>query len=137
MSASAIFCQTSTGSTQPTDRAKLISLCENATEEVKILRPLIKEAETAVKAAETALEDERRAGSLTAEQLAERTREVENLRAAYEKLRTAFEEKEAEVEIYKKALKGAIKKKNFFKTIAKYSTTAAVILGAVVVLQNK
>src|SRR5687767_4330492 len=62
-SANAVYSQTSTDSIQPTDRAKLVSLCEAAKEEVKILRPLVKQAGTALKAAETALEDERRAGS--------------------------------------------------------------------------
>lgn len=124
MCASTSYSQTSTNSTPQatatSDRAKLISLCENAKDEVITSRLLIGSYEATIKAQE-------KEQTLSDAELAK-------VREALDHEKASLAQSELAVTTYKKALSKEVKKKNFYKRVAEglFITTAA--LAAVVVL---
>lgn len=114
------FSQTSKDSTPSTDRALIVSLCEKAKDEVIASRALIA-------AYEDTVARQSREQTLTDAELAK-------VREALDHEKKALAQSEAAVVVYKKALASEVKKKNFFKKIAGITTSAAVVLGVVLVL---
>lgn len=128
MLGSVSYSQTSKDST-PSDRSKLISLCEAAADEVVESRKRIADYQAALAASEKVV-------AISDEQIKLKDRESDLLRRAIDSERRALEAKSKEVEEYKKALAKVTKKKNFFKSIAKITTiTAGVAIGILVLKQ--
>lgn len=120
--ANVTFSQTSTGSTPPTDRAKLVSLCEKAKDEVIASRTLIASYEDTItkQEAEQTLTDA----------------ELLKVREALGHEKKALEHSQLAIAEYKKALAKEVKKKNFYKAMVKGLVLTTGVLAAFVVLRN-
>lgn len=127
--------EVSTGNPQ-NDRAELVALCEKAKDEVKVSRDMIKSYQRTLDEYDRSLESADNLIKLSTDEIAllkvQRDKTAEALKAE----REAFaRSKAAETEL-RKALAKEVKKKTFFKNLAKYTTAAAIVLGAVVVLKQ-
>jgi hypothetical protein len=118
------------------NRAELISLCEKAAAEVKASRIVISDYKDAIAGYEAVLEAQDKERTLSDEQIALHKQEIVKLREALTAERKALEFKELEAAELRKALAKAVKRKNFFKSIAKISTAVAVVAVGVLVLKQ-
>lgn len=121
--------QTSTNSTD--DRARLVSLCEQAVKEVKASRALIPQLEESLKAKEKQIAVAEKLQTASDEQVGRLKAESDLIRQSLEAERTALKESEAAVAEYKKALAKMTKKKNFFKSMTKILAITTVIAGGI------
>jgi hypothetical protein len=137
MLASVSYSQTSESSRiTDSERAELITRCEAITAEAKVGRILIKEYEKTLAAKESALDEAVKFGRISDEQIDLMKAETAKLREALAAERKALEFKELEAAELRKALVKAVKRKNFFKSIAKISTAVAVVAVGVLVLKQ-
>lgn len=138
MSASANYSQSSENSKIQSNkiRAELLSRCEAIKDEVVALRSRVEDFKAVYVAARKAYDDERAAGVLTAQQLALKLSEVENLRRALDKKQAALDEKEKEVAALNRQIDALRAKKNFFKKVATYAFLVSAALAAQVVIRR-
>jgi chromosome segregation ATPase len=119
------------------DRAELISRCEAATNEVDISRRLIPQLKDALAKAETEKLLLIAKGDATEQQLALKDEEIGHLRSALSNEQKAFDESQKALEGYKKQLAKEVRKKRFYKKLAKIGVVAGAVAGAAAVLVIK
>jgi len=116
------------------NRAELVSRCEAAANEVDISRKLIEAQKDAIAKAEVEKQLLIAKGDADDKQVALLTEEIGHLRDALVNEQKAFDESQAALDGYKKQLAKEVKKKRFYKTLAKFGTIAGIIVGAGTVL---
>jgi hypothetical protein len=118
-------------------RAELISRCEAAANEVDVSRRLIPGLKDALAKAETEKQLLVDKGDADEKQLALKDEEIGHLRDALTNEQKAFDESQKSLEGYKKQLAKEVKKKRFYKKLAKIGVVAGAVAGAATVLVIK
>ena len=125
----------STGNNQ-NDRAELVSLMERAVAEVEQSRVMIEGYEAQIRGYEDAIAKAEKLDGDNQVLIGYLKAESAKVREALSEKQVALTAKQKEVDIYKDALAKEIKKKNFFKKIAKFSTVAAAVAVGLLVIQQ-
>jgi hypothetical protein len=131
--------ENSIGKISEADRAELVTLAEKAKDEVIESRQLVKAYEETLQVYSDALAKAEAEGKLSDQQIALQKAEIAKLRDALASERTALAKKELEAKAYQTALAKEVKKKNFYKNLAKVLTVTTGILvagAAMVILKN-
>jgi hypothetical protein len=118
-------------------RAELISRCEAAANEVDVSRRLIPGLKDALAKAETEKQLLVDKGDADEKQLALKDEEIGHLRDALTNEQKAFDESQKSLDGYKKQLAKEVKKKRFYKKLAKIGVVAGAVAGAATVLVIK
>lgn len=118
-------------------RAELISRCEAAANEVDVSRRLIPGLKDALAKAETEKQLLIDKGDADEKQLALKDEEIGHLRDALTNEQKAFDESQKALDGYKKQLAKEVKKKRFYKKLAKIGVVAGAVAGATTVLVIK
>ncbi len=131
------YSQTSSDSSQPSNRAELVSLCEKASKEVEVSRELIKAYQRTLDEYDKSLASADKIITLSAAEIQNLKAQRDTIAEALKKERDAFEAKSAEATQLRKDLAKATKKKNFFKKMAKVGWITAIAAGAGLVLVSR
>lgn len=139
MLGSVTYSQSSANSTgsNPNDRAELVSLMERAVQEVKESRIIIDGYKDQIANYEDALAKAEKLDASNAVLIGFLKGEITKLREALTEKQVALDAKQKEVDAYKDALAKAVKKKNFFKKIAKFTTVSTAVLAAATLILLK
>jgi hypothetical protein len=130
MLASVSYSQTSENSI-PTDRAALVSLCEQARDEVIASRSLVKAYEVSVKEYDTRIANAEKLQMLSDDEVTLLKKQRDQIKDALDKERKALSEKTAEVTELRKTLAKVVKSRNFYKNLTKILTVTTVTFAAV------
>lgn len=117
------------------NRAELVSRCERAAEEVDASRKLIAGQEEKLKGYEDLIVKAEKLQLLSDDEIKLRKAETAELRIAIAKEREALGFKQREADELRRQLASEVKKKNFFKKLAKFSTVAAAVAIGILVLK--
>jgi hypothetical protein len=130
MLVSVSYSQTSENS-KVTDRAELVTRCEQAKDEIIAGRALISQLTESLEKYEDALGKAEEVENLSEQEIGFLKAERDAVRKALDLERGALAKKELEVIEYQKALAKMTKKKNFFKNLTKVLTVSTGTLAAI------
>lgn len=117
----------------------MVTKCEQARDEVKVSRLLIKDYQASVLSYENALGKAEESGNLSAQEIDLLKVEVGQVREALANERIALALKEKEAKEYETALAKMTKSRNFYKTLTRalvVVTTISVAIAASVILKE-